>query len=540
MARKSRKNIEPVTSAVYETPTYNAAAYIRLSADARRKPGDSLESQRNIIENFIASTPDIRLADVYCDNNRTGTSFERPEFQKMLADIDARRIDCIIVKDLSRFGRNAIDTGFYVEKYLPSLNVRFIAVTDGFDSLYGDGGIMLPLKNIISEAYAADISRKCKSVQRQHISEGRFAGRVAPYGYELSPTDCHKLVIDCEAAVTVREIFDWAAQNVSLGEIARRLNDKQILPPSRYMQSKKGLTADGKAVGDGFWKSISVKRILTNRIYTGDMAQGKPRTENYAEISVPPDEWVHVPSTHEPIIGRELFERVQALLAQRSAQDNAAHCKPVAHSENIFKGKVFCAKCGRLLHRYRQSRNGSYDFRCNTKWDIAKDACVVVSVKEAELKTEILALLHKHSEAIFGHYIGVKRERTSASADADLREINAKLDKSGRMLKSLYESMMSGLITSDEFVEMKAGYEAKIAELSERANELRDVKRKTEDNVTEYRNLADAVSAVLADERLTKELIDRLVDKILVKPDKSFEIRFKFADVFGGAASEVA
>jgi DNA invertase Pin-like site-specific DNA recombinase len=539
MARKSRKNIETVAPAVYETPTYNAAAYIRLSADARRKPGDSLESQRNIIESFIASTPDIRLAGVYCDNNRTGTNFERPEFQKMLADAEAKRIDCIICKDLSRFGRNAIDTGFYIEKYLPSLNVRFVAVTDGFDSLYGDGGIMLPLKNIISEAYAADISRKCKSVQRQNIIDGRFIGRLAPYGYAKSPKDCHKLVVDNEAAEIVRYIYDLAARHWLVGEIVRRLNEEKILPPSRYKREL-GLIESENEVGTEHWKITTVRNILTDRVYIGDMVQGKTRTVSGKEILVPKSEWVCVPGTHEPIISKKLFERVQTLMEQNSARDKEKRRAPVAYSENVFGGKVLCARCGHPMRRKRQNKDGVYWYRCESQWKYAKDACVQVSVKETELKTEILALLHKHSEAILGHYIEIESERKSDGADAELREINAKLDTSGRMLKSLYESMVSELITSDEFVQMKADYEAKIAGLSERANVLRGVKRKDENHAVEYRDLADAVSAVLANERLTKELIDRLVDKILVKPDKSFEIRFKFADVFGGAVNEVA
>ena len=184
MARKSRKNIEAVVTVEAAPTIYNAGAYTRLSSDDKKKRGDSLETQKDIIENFVAAMPDIRVVETYTDNNATGTNFDRPDFQRMLADAESGRINCIIVKDLSRFGRNAIDAGYYLEKYLPSIGVRFIAVTDSFDSNEGDGGILLPLKNLISESYALDISRKCKSVQRQNIRDGRFVGRMAPYGYD--------------------------------------------------------------------------------------------------------------------------------------------------------------------------------------------------------------------------------------------------------------------------------------------------------------------------------------------------------------------
>ena len=199
MARKSRKQPDvAVAPPVSIKIMYNAAVYVRLSADVKRKRSDSLETQKNIIENFIAASPDIQVAGFYSDNYSTGTNFDRPAFQKMLADVESGKINCIIVKDLTRFGRNAIDAGYYLEKYLPSLNVRFIAITDNYDSINGDGGIILPLKNVIAESYALDISRKCRAVQRQNIKDGRFVGRMAPYGLALDPKDCHKLIVDDE------------------------------------------------------------------------------------------------------------------------------------------------------------------------------------------------------------------------------------------------------------------------------------------------------------------------------------------------------
>jgi DNA invertase Pin-like site-specific DNA recombinase len=535
MARTSRKNIDtPVAEQSFTAKTYNAAAYIRLSSDDTKKRGDSLETQRNIIENYIAANSGLRLVEVYSDNNMTGTNFERPGFQRMLADAESGKINCICVKDLTRFGRSIIDSGYYLHKHLPSLGVRFIAITDNYDSNEGDGGIMLPLQIAIAESYALDISRKCRAVQRQNIADGRFVGRMAPYGYTKSPYDCRKLIIDETAAITVCQIYNWATQNLTAGEIVRRLNAAKTLTPSRYKQSL-GLITSNTLIGFEQWNLRTIRGILCDQVYVGDMVQGKTRTVNHKEIAVPESEWVCVPNTHAPIISREQFAIVQQLRADNSEQDAARRHSKGAYTPNVFGGKVICAKCGHPMHRHRQNKDGTYWFRCESTWKYSKDSCTVVSVKEAELKTEIIAMLHKHSEVILGRFLSLDNTQsanTETLYDAELREINANLDKGGKVLKRLYENMVNGLLTADEFTQMKSDYEAKIATLSARADEIRNNKRETEQNASQYRDLASAVSAVIANDTLTAELIDRLVDKILVSPNKSFEVWFKFADAF--------
>lgn len=538
MIRQSRKKKDTLSSRPQATlgavsHCYNAGAYRRLSTDDKKKRGDSLETQQNIIENYIAASPDIRLAEIYTDNNATGTNFERPGFQKMLADIESGKINCIIVKDLTRFGRNAIDAGYYLEKYLPTLGVRFIAITDSYDSLDGDAGILLPLKNIISESYALDISRKCRSVQRQNISEGRFVGRLAPYGYTKAPDDCHRLIPDKETSPIVRQMFDWACHGETAGDIVRRLNEASIPTPGQRNQAK-GYNVSEKLAGNPYWKLRTVKDMLADRVYVGDMAQGKTRTVNNKQIDVDPREWVCVPNTHEALVSRDVFERVQSM--REAVHEQASAIKTTPYTPHILKGKVFCARCGHPMHRNKQSNHDYYWYRCESQWKYGKNTCVQVSVKESDLITEILTLLHKHAEAVLGRFITFEKRIAGSNEKAlesELREINAKLDKSGRMRQSLYENMVSGLITQDDFVQMKADYEAKITALSRCADEIRDHMRDIREQVSEYRDLADAVSAAISDDTLTAEIIDRLVEKVLVHPDKSFEVIFRFKDEFG-------
>ena len=532
MARKSRKhlNAETERESVSTRVSYNAAVYVRLSCDDTKKRGDSLETQRNIIENFVATASDIRIVEVYSDNNSTGTNFERPGFQKMLSDIECGRINCIIVKDLTRFGRNAIDAGYYIEKHFPALGVRFVAVTDSFDSIDGDGGLFLSLRNLISESYALDISRKCRAVHQQNIANGRFIGRLAPYGFKKSPDDCHKLIPDPDTAYIVQQIFNWALVGVSISEIAKRLSAQGVPSPSHHNYAY-GFNSSEKLLGTVYWKINKIRRLLSDRVYVGDMVQGKSRTINGKQIQIDPSEWVCVPNTHEPIIDREIFDRVQMI--RQNVYNKAMEISKTAtpYTENVLNGKILCNKCGYPMKRKRQNKDGIYWFRCESQQKYGKDVCTVVSVKEDALKTKIMTMLYKQAEAILGRYIYLERIPAD-DGDAELYEINQRLAKDGQMLRSLYESMISNIITQDEFIQMKADYKAQIEALSKQADEIRNRRYEIKAQTIESYNIADAVSAALANNLLTAELIGRLVQEIRVYPDKNFEVTLRFRDEF--------
>ena len=273
--------------------------------------------------------------------------------------------------------------------------------------------------------------------------------------------------------------------------------------------------------------------MLSDRVYIGDMVQGKTQTVNGRQINIDPSEWVCVPNTHEPIIMREVFDRVQKLLLETNENVRVIQQNAAPYTANVFKGKVICEKCGHPMHRHRQNKDGTYWFRCESQWKYAKDACTVVSVKEADLKTKVLTTLHLQAEAVLGKYISVEKESaTPDNSAAELREINQRIDKNGRMLRSLYENMVGSLITQDEFKVMKADYEAKIEALSKQADKVRGRKYETKALVSEYRDMAEAVSAAVSDDTLTAEIIEMLVEKIKVFPNKSFDIVLTFQDEF--------
>lgn len=533
MARKSRKHdVAIVEDCSYGTKfsSYTAAAYLRLSSDDKKKRGDSIETQRNIIENFIANNPEIQLGETYIDNGISGQSFDRPGFKKMLEDVENHRINCIIIKDLSRFGRNAIDTGYYIEKYLPSLGVRVIAVTDSFDSNDDDGGIILPLKNMINEAYALDISRKCKAVKQQNIESGLFIGRLAPYGYKISEDDCHKLTIDIETAPIVRQIFDWAITGNTAGEIVRRLNEASIPTPGSRNESK-GFNSSKKQKGNPYWKLCTVKGMLSDRVYVGDMVQGKARMVNNKRIEVDASEWVCVPNTHEPIISLNVFDRIQSM--RKEVYEQASTIKKLPYTPHVLKGKVFCAHCGYPMHRHKQNNHDYYWYRCQSQVKYGKSTCVQVSVKEEDLKTEVFALLGKYTEVVIGNIAALHKSTPQSKTDAEeteLRTIRQEIDNNSRFRKSLYESLVSGFISRDEFVQMKSDYESKLSALSKRADELRNQRRELEKRTMDNFDLFDCISSVKYKSDLTAEIIDKLIEKILVRQDKSFEVFFRFED----------
>jgi DNA invertase Pin-like site-specific DNA recombinase len=496
-----------------------------------RKRGDSIETQRNIIENYVTTTPGIRIADSYTDIDTTGTNFDRPGFRRMLDDAQSGKINCIIVKDISRFGRNAIDGGYYLDKVLPSLGVRFIAVTDQYDSDEPENGLLLPLMNIINESYALDIGRKVKAVHQQNIADGRYVGRLAPYGYMKAPEDCHQLIPDEDTAPIVRQIFEWTLENISTHEIARRLSAAGIPTPSKNNLTKGYDKKDMSFMP--YWQPRTVKGIITDRVYTGDMVQGKTKTVNGRHTKRDPSEWICVPDTHEPIISRERFEHVQLLQLQIFEQAKIIHERINPYTDNLFKGKVFCVRCGRVIRRHRQNKDGIYWFRCESQVKYGKHACSVVSVKEAAIVAEVMETFRKKSELIIEKFASLDKNVVSIKEplnahETELREVNRELSNTGRFFKSLYENLVNEIITPEEYTQMKSDYENKIQLLSQRADALRLQSKALVEEKTEFGDFADAISAVLQNGVLTAEVINTLVDRIEVREDKSFEVFYHF------------
>ena len=533
MARKSRKNTNiAVNENDKKNTVYSAALYIRLSIEDNKKRGNSIETQTSILQNFVALNPDIKKADTYIDNGTTGTNFERPQFKRMISDIENKKINCVIVKDLSRLGRNAIDTGFYIEKYFPSYNVRFISVNDDFDTNKenGNSGIILPLKNMINEAYSIDIGRKIKAQAHQSMKAGEYIGARPPYGYIKDPDNCHKLIVDEEPAKIVKQIFQWKYDGISYNQIAKRLNETNIMTPNRYAQSK-GIINHKTLMGSGYWQTRTIQAILSNECYTGDMVQGKAQYINHKKIDIPKEQWIRVKNTHEPIISHELFDAVNE--KRRQIAEKYKNISVERYNENILKGKVFCGHCGRNLNR-NKNHKGEYVFHCLANERIAKNTCLNFYISEKYIIENILKNIQNHSDIILSKKQELKKNILSktdnSECDYEILKLKQSVEKNRMFLKSLYESLVNKIITDDEYFEMKQEYESKISFALSKISSIEKSQKDLRKKIKDYNNAEKHIAFIHNKEILTAELADKLIDKVLVYSDKRVDVFFNFDD----------
>ena len=415
MARKSRKNMESsVPAQTSSMRIWRAGLYIRLSVEDNGSRGDSLETQRQIMETHLALCPDIKVVEVYTDNGISGQTFARPAFQQMLADIEVGKIDCVVVKDLSRLGRNAIDSGYFLEKYFPLHNVRVISANDQYDSEAVDNGssqIALPLKNLVNEAYALDISRKVRAQQHQAMLAGEFIGSRPPYGYRKDPANCHRLLVNTDTAPVVRQIFQWAVDGVALNAIVKKLNEASVPTPSHYLASI-GLISNSKIIGSGKWQTRTVGKILADEVYVGDMVQGKSRSVRHKQVPTDPADWIVIRDTHEPLVSRELFQKAQNVRTQ--AAQKYTKTEKLSFSPNIFKGRIFCGHCGKSLHR--QKSHDRYFFRCISNDRVGPGACLgdIRVLPEKTLISAVLSIIRQQATVIIGNGCRLKRNGKAA------------------------------------------------------------------------------------------------------------------------------
>lgn len=539
MARKSRKN--QTAAPVFDTSLYiRTALYIRLSVEDNKKRGHSIENQKLVLENFLAGRPEFVVCNTYVDNGATGTNFHRPGFQQMLSDIEAGLIDCVIVKDLSRLGRNSIDTGYYIEQYFRVHQIRFIALTDQFDTADASnlhGGIMLPLKNMINEAYALDIGRKIKAQARQAMKDGEYIGARAPYGYRKDPENCHKLLIDPEAAEVVFQIFQWAYEHIGLNDIARRLNEQGIQTPSHRKRATGEITHEN-LVGSGKWQTRTVAKILDSEVYTGDLVQGKTKIVDHQQVQADEDNLIIATNTHEAIISHEVFEAVKAYRRQVCEESKAHEIDP--YTPNIFKGKVFCAHCGGSLHRQRNKRKKGPDvylFHCLTKSRIDRNGCLGVSVTEKDLLAAVVAILQQELTVALGNYsfvleAEVKRKKERDDLKAGISAKKQEIDRNRRFVRGLYENFVQKVLTSEEYFTMKKDYEAAIATLSDEISTLENGLAVMDAQLAKYRELEQDAKVLEKDHTLTAALIDRLIERIEITHDKEICVSFRFKSEF--------
>ena len=452
--------------------SYNACIYARLSRDDGDKlESDSIINQKALIRDFLSKHPEIHAVSEKTDDGYSGVNFDRPAFQEMMEDIRSGKINCVVVKDLSRFGRNYIEAGNYIERVFPFLGVRFIAINDNYDSLDRNqsDSLIIPFKNLINDAYCKDISVKIRSQLEIKRKKGQFIGAFAAYGYLKDEGDHNKLVVDTYASEIVRAIFKWKIQGMSQGRIANKLNMQGVLCPMEYklslgMKVQTNFRVHKKAL----WSSKTVTRILTNEIYTGVLVQGKVGTPNYKIKKIMPrDEadWIRVEGVIPVIIDRDMFDSVQMILAKDIR---------IAPEEDVvypLSGFVKCADCGQNMVRKSYNSDGkaySY-FICSTRK--AGKGCSTHSISEEKLTDVVLQMVSKQIDSVceMEKMLDIvdslpEKQANVFNYDAQVVRLKEEIERNKSFKLKLYENLQEGLIGQDEYFLFKKSYAVKIAE----------------------------------------------------------------------------
>ena len=525
---------------------YHAAIYVRLSkedgdvAGASKAESNSISNQKELIRDFLKDKEDIVVVSERVDDGYSGSSFERPGFQQMLEDIRRGAVDCVIVKDLSRFGREYIDTGRYIERLFPALGVRFIAVNDHYDSLRGDGQgdeILVPFKNLINDAYCRDISVKIRSHLEVKRRNGEFIGAFAPYGYQKDGEDRHRLVVDAYAAGVVRDIFRMKLHGMSQDAIAGKLNRDGILSPMEYKNSR-GInfrTAFRVKAASG-WSPVAVRRILENEVYIGNLVQGRQSTPNHkVKKSIRKDkgDWVRVEKNHEPVVSERDFAVVQKLLGMdtRTAPDR--------EGVYLLSGIAVCGDCGAPMVRKVSSVNGKRYCYYICSGHKAGGNCSPHRIPVQALEDAVFVLLKRQIGCVLDLERVLDYAGTVPLRDLDVRKLEERREKlSGEAERCrelrlmLYEDMKDGVITKEDYVELHAAYEARGKEAQEAAGkaerEIRAVLEGEEDKYRwisyfkEYKDIGE----------LTRNVVVALISEVRVYDRENIEVVFDFADQY--------
>lgn len=512
---------------------FNVAEYIRLSKeDGDKAESDSIGNQRKLIADYLRDKEEFVLYDVYVDDGFTGTNFNRPSFRRMLADIEAGNINCVIVKDLSRFGRDYIDTGKYLERYFPDNGIRFIAITDNIDSFRHSYDMMLPIKNVFNEQYARDISRKVHTSMHTKQKAGEFIGAFTSYGYKKSPADKNKLVIDDYASGIVRRIFNLYISGYGKIRIAGILNEEGIVCPSEYKSMNgENYRNSNRLDSTSYWTYSTINRILHNEMYCGNMVQGKTIQHMHGRARArEKDDWIIVKGTHDAIIDIDTWNKAQSLLKCRTRNLD------LISNTSIFAGFLKCGECGRALCKknrtYKGKRYSSY--QCSTYVRSGSQFCTPHFVAYSVLEKIILNDLKIIVQNIDNLMELVKKQEVDASNVTQWREkeqkrLESELQRISRFKKEIYEDYKEGLISKEEYITYRKDYIQKEEHFEKQLSEFLK-KQENENNTDIFKRPWIKRLLELKDvEQLDRNIIVEMVSEIKIYENHKILVTYNFS-----------
>lgn len=561
MARIRKQSLSDLTATSKKRIWY-IAIYIRLSRDDGNDESLSVSNQRKILLEFVEKSfqGEYVIADVYIDDGQSGTDYERPDFQRMIHDVEVGKVNCIICKNLSRAFRNYSDQGYFLESFFPRFNTRFITLgdpkVDTFINPEAVNGMEVPINGLMNDRFAYKTSSDIRRTFDTKRRNGEFIGAFAPYGYAKDPKDKNSLIIDPEAAQVVKDIFHWYVYgdgsteiatdedgterevlvgSISKEGIARKLNDLGILNPAAYKRSK-GMKYNNPQIdkNDGLWQGTSITTILSNEMYIGTMVQGKQKVISYKvhdKVAVPKDEWYRVPNTHEPIIDEELFDRVQEL------QSKDTRRAPGKRQNYLFSGFLRCADCKKAMTR-KPSKDLIY-YNCSTYKRKSKTKCSIHSIRLDVLEPAVLTTIQKQIELV-EHLAEVIDEinkapvveNKSTRLEASLKLRTQELEKAENIVTDLYLDWKNGDITRDQYRKMKEKFETQAEQLKVTIEHIKEEIEVMGEGITSDNPYLTTFLKHKNIQTLAQGILSELVKDIFIHEGGKITIMFKFEDQF--------
>lgn len=524
-----------------KTKSFRVGLYIRLSReDGDKEESSSVTNQREILKRYVSEQPNFFIVKEYVDDGWTGANFDRPKFKEMIADIEAGIIDTVITKDLSRLGRERLGVGHYTEIYFPEHNVRYIALLDNIDT-YFDAGMndMAPFKGVINDMYVRDISKKIRSSLIERKKAGNFLGVTAPYGYQKDPNNKFHLIINEKEAEVVKRVFRLYLEGNGLTRIAQILTKDGIPVPGE----SRDIGKTRRTALYSSWKQTTIRRILDNRVYLGELVQFKRRKINYKSkrrITVPEEERYICRGTHETIIDEESFNAVQNILKKNKSFKGSKH-------DYLFKGLLFCSECGARLNvtysNYALKRYGEYRYTtiCYSYSRLYSDICTRHSNSIPELEEVLI----KHIKEVCSRYINenlqdelismAKKQKQfelkQITNEKKLETLEQKISDIGLYIKNLYMDKVKGVVSENDYVSLVADFTKDRDNLIKEKEELIKIINNQKPQIDETAKIEKLAKEFLSLEKPTKQLLNELIEKITISENKKINIYFKFNEL---------
>lgn len=523
--------------------SFQTAIYARISRDKKEKPSDSIENQIALCESFIQKSEDFSLAGIYKDIAKTGTDFERPDFENLMDEVRMGKVNCIVVKDLSRFGRNYTELGNFIEKIFPFLGVRFVAVNDNLDTFHMEDpnkSLEVILKNIVNETYAKDISKKISTSHQIRIKQGGFICGAAPYGYTARKDEdgVRRLYVDENTASVVKEIFDAYLKGFSTLDISKLLLEKKVYIATDYRKFGKAKADENELIRA--WMPTTILQVLKNRVYTGTLIQGRNQKhlfEGKKRERLDEEHWTITEDAHEAIISLDTFEKVQEKISSKSNSiKNSRKENKNAKDDTVFRGKLYCGICKRKMsvHRQKSGNKTVFYFSCNRFREFTTEKCGT-SITEATLEKTVKAVFDaillnnsKSYKAYLDGYADKKRE-AEQQKEKELTEIGRRISGLSRLQSEYYEKYVLGDWRKEDFEREKEHLHQKKKELEHLKEKqiaiFEEEKRRLEEKYEYLKALFKGKT-----KKWDKEFVKAIIDKIFIGKDHTVEIKFNFEE----------